>query len=55
MEEEKNPYESQRFMTQEEVAKVLDLTTKKVDLIERSALRKLKYKMLKKYKKEDLL
>jgi DNA-directed RNA polymerase sigma subunit (sigma70/sigma32) len=55
MEEEKKPYESQRYMTQEEVAIELNLTRSKVDLIERNALRKLKYKVLKKYKKEDLL
>ena len=42
-------------MTQEEVAIELNLTRSKVDLIERNALRKLKHKMLKKYKKEDLL
>jgi DNA-directed RNA polymerase sigma subunit (sigma70/sigma32) len=53
--EEKKPYEYQRYMTQEEVAIELNLTRSKVDLIERIALRKLKYKMLKKYKKEDLL
>ena len=44
------------YMTQEEVAEVLGIPRNKVDLIERNAIRKLKYilKRLKKINRSDL-
>jgi DNA-directed RNA polymerase sigma subunit (sigma70/sigma32) len=42
-------------MTQEEVAKVLGIKRNEVNNIEKMALRKIKNRLARKYKKEDLL
>lgn len=41
-------------MTQHEVAEALEMTRSQVDLIEKKALRKLKHKLSKVYKKDEL-
>jgi DNA-directed RNA polymerase sigma subunit (sigma70/sigma32) len=42
-------------MIQHEVAEIMQITRSKVNTIEKKALRKLKYIITRKYKKEDLL
>ena len=42
-------------MTQHEVAEALQISRSKVDTIEKLALRKLKHRISRMYKKEDLL
>jgi len=42
-------------MTQEEVAEVLGVKRQAVNNIEKKALRKLKYMLVRKFRKEDLL
>jgi DNA-binding XRE family transcriptional regulator len=42
-------------MTQEEVAEALGIKRQAVNTIEKMALRKLKYRIMRLYKKEDLI
>jgi len=50
----KVPQNNEGYMTQQEVADALGLTTVQVDAAERKGLRMFKYYLLQKYKKEDL-
>ena len=46
---------STNYMTQEEVAEVLGMKRQQINSIEKLALRKLKYIIVRKHKREDLL
>ena len=50
----KQPQNNEGYMTQQEVAEVLGMSTSRVSEVEKKALRKFKYYLLKKYKEEDL-
>jgi len=53
--ENENTQERRDGMTQDEVAEALGMKRHQVDKLEKLALRKLKYIVLRKNKKEDLL
>ena len=50
----KQPQNSEGYMTQHEVAESLGISRAAVVAVEKRALRKFKYFLLKKYKEEDL-
>ena len=50
----KVPQNNEGYMSQQEVAEVLGMSRSRVSEVEKKALRKFKYYLLKKYKEEDL-
>jgi len=50
----KTPQNNEGHMSQQEVAEVLGMSRSRVSEVEKKALRKFKYFLLKKYKEEDL-
>jgi len=50
----KVPQNNEGHMSQQEVAEVLGMSRSRVSELEKKALRKFKYYLLKKYKEEDL-
>ena len=50
----KVPQNNEGHMSQQEVAEVLGMSRSRVSEVEKKALRKFKYYLLKKYKEEDL-
>jgi DNA-directed RNA polymerase sigma subunit (sigma70/sigma32) len=52
---EKLPQNNEGYMSQEEVANALGLSRNRISEIENKALRKLRYHIKWRYKKEDLL
>jgi predicted XRE-type DNA-binding protein len=50
----KMPQNNEGHMSQQEVAEVLGMSRSRVSEVEKKALRKFKYYLLKKYKEEDL-
>jgi len=51
---DKVPQNNEGHMSQQEVADVLGMSRSRVSELEKKALRKFKYYLLKKYKEEDL-
>jgi len=51
---DKVPQNNEGHMSQQEVADVLGMSRSRVSELEKKALRKFKYYLLKKYRKEDL-
>jgi len=51
---DKQPQNNEGHMSQQEVADVLGMSRSRVSELEKRALRKFKYFLLKKYKEEDL-
>ena len=51
---DKVPQNNEGHMSQQEVADVLGMSRSRVSEVEKKALRKFKYYLLKKYKEEDL-
>jgi predicted XRE-type DNA-binding protein len=51
---DKVPQNNEGHMSQQEVAEVLGMSRSRVSEVEKKALRKFKYYLLKKYKEEDL-
>jgi len=51
---DKVPQNNEGHMSQQEVAEVLGMSRSRVSELEKKALRKFKYYLLKKYKEEDL-
>ena len=51
---DKLPQNNEGHMSQQEVAEVLGMSRSRVSEVEKKALRKFKYYLLKKYKEEDL-
>lgn len=50
----KQPQNNEGYMTQQEVADELGMSRSRVSEVEKKALRKFKYFLLKKHKKEDV-
>lgn len=50
----KQPQNNEGYMTQQEVANVLGLSRHTINKVEQKALRKFKYYLLQKHKKEDV-
>ena len=50
----KQPQNNEGFMTQQEVANVLGLSRHTINKVEQKALRKFKYYLLQKHKREDV-
>ena len=51
---DKQPQNNEGYMTQQEVADVLGLSRHTINKVEQKALRKFKYYLLQKHKKQDL-
>jgi hypothetical protein len=54
MPKSKLPRNDEGHMSQEEVAEILGMSRSRVSEVEKKALRKFKYFLLKKYKREDI-
>jgi predicted XRE-type DNA-binding protein len=54
MPKNKSPRNDEGHMSQEEVAEILGMSRSRVSEVEKKALRKFKYFLLKKYKREDI-